>query len=89
MHKGEAGWTYALVHLSTIEKEGSNMPKMELRKGESLDRALRRFKTNMLREGLVQEMRKREHYEKPSQQKRKQKEKAIRKAKRFQQTEEW
>ena len=37
-----------------------------VRKNESLDSALRRFKRSCLQDGLLAEMRKRERYEKPS-----------------------
>ena len=56
------------------------MPKIEIRRNESIDKALRKFKTRMRREGIVDEMRKREFYEKPSQRKRRQLEQARRRA---------
>ena len=46
----------------------------------NIDDALRRFKRQCLRNGVVQEVRKREHYEKPSV-KRKKKSEAARKRK--------
>ena len=46
----------------------------------SLDNALRRFKRQTSRDGVIQEVRKREHYEKPSV-KRKKKSEAARKRK--------
>lgn len=55
------------------------MVKIHLRKDEPIDRALRKFKTKMKREGILDEVRKREFYEKPSQKKRKDLEKARRK----------
>ena len=48
--------------------------------GESIDSALRRFKRNVAKAGIQQEIRKREHYEKPSV-KRKKKSEAARKRK--------
>jgi small subunit ribosomal protein S21 len=57
------------------------MPKIELRKGESLEKALRKFKMKLRQEGTLNEVRDREHYEKPSQRKRKQKEAAVRREK--------
>jgi small subunit ribosomal protein S21 len=54
------------------------MTKVELKKGEKLEKALRKFKTKLKREGLMDEMKKREFYEKPSQQRRKRLEAAIR-----------
>ena len=47
---------------------------------ETLDSALRRFKRNCAKAGIQQEIRKREHYEKPSV-KRKKKSEAARKRK--------
>jgi small subunit ribosomal protein S21 len=49
------------------------MPKIEIRKGEDLERALRKFKTKLRHEGIMDEMKKREFYEKPSQRRRKEK----------------
>ena len=47
------------------------MPEVKVRSGESIDKALRRFK-RLCREDL-KEMKKRKHYEKPSDIRRKQK----------------
>ena len=55
------------------------MPKIELRKGEDLEKALRKFKTKLRHEGIMDEMKKREFYEKPSQRRRKEEETARRK----------
>ncbi|MCU0640767.1 MAG: 30S ribosomal protein S21 [Candidatus Margulisbacteria bacterium] len=54
------------------------MPKIELRKGEDLERALRKFKTKLRHEGVMDEMKKRESYEKPSERKRRELEEAVR-----------
>ena len=56
------------------------MAKTVVRENESLDDALRRFKRNCAKAGIQQEIRKREHYEKPSV-KRKKKSEAARKRK--------
>lgn len=58
------------------------MTEIKIRKNESLDSALRRFKRQCQRSGVLSEARKREHYEKPSV-KRKKKAEAARKKKRF------
>ena len=42
------------------------MSQVKVKEGESLDNALRRFKRQTSRDGVIQEVRKREHYEKPS-----------------------
>jgi small subunit ribosomal protein S21 len=56
--------------------------EIKIRKDESLDSALRRFKRQCQRSGVLSEARKREHYEKPSV-RRKKKAEAARKKKRF------
>ena len=56
------------------------MSEIKVQKGESLDSALRRFKRQCARAGVLNEVRKREHYEKPSV-KRKKKSEAARKRK--------
>ncbi len=57
------------------------MPRIEIRKGESLEKALRKFKTKLRRDGVLDEVKNREFYEKPSQRKRKQQEAAVRREK--------
>ena len=42
------------------------MSEIRLKENESLDSALRRFKRSCARSGVLAEVRKREHYEKPS-----------------------
>jgi small subunit ribosomal protein S21 len=42
------------------------MARVILKEGESLEEALRRFKREVLREGIIKELRRREFYEKPS-----------------------
>ncbi|NLB16001.1 MAG: 30S ribosomal protein S21 [Clostridiales bacterium] len=56
------------------------MAEIRLKENESLDSALRRFKRSCARSGVLAELRKREHYEKPSV-KRKKKSEAARKRK--------
>ncbi len=46
------------------------LSKVELRPNEPLERALRRFKKKVDREGIIQEIKRHEHYEKPSERKR-------------------
>ena len=46
------------------------MTKIRVRADEPLDKALRRFKKKLDKEGLLKQMKKHEHYEKPSQRKR-------------------
>ncbi|MBI5043821.1 MAG: 30S ribosomal protein S21 [Nitrospirae bacterium] len=63
------------------------MPVVRIRENESFENALRRFKKQCEKSGLLSEIRKREHYEKPSVKKKKKaiaaKKKAIKKLKGF------
>lgn len=52
------------------------MTKTDIKKGESLDDALRRFKRSVAKTGTLKEARKREHYEKPSVKRKKKSEEA-------------
>ena len=54
------------------------MAEVKLKENESLDNALRRFKKQCARSGILTEVKRREHYEKPSV-KRKKKSEAARK----------
>lgn len=56
------------------------MSEIKIRDNESFDSALRRFKKQTSRDGVIQEYRKRTHYEKPSV-KRKKKSEAARRRK--------
>ena len=47
------------------------MSRVEVRKDESFEAALRRFKRKIEQEGILRELRDRKHYEKPSERKRK------------------
>ena len=47
------------------------MSEIEVRRDESFESALRRFKKKIEREGLLREIKERKHYEKPSEKKRK------------------
>ena len=42
------------------------MAEIRVGKNESLDTALKRFKRSCAKDGVIAEVRKREHYEKPS-----------------------
>ena len=56
------------------------MSSVIVKENETLDSALRRFKRSCAKDGVIAEVRKREHYEKPSV-KRKKKSEAARKRK--------
>ncbi|MFY9381741.1 MAG: 30S ribosomal protein S21 [Eubacteriales bacterium] len=57
------------------------MAEVRVKENETLDSALRRFKRQCARSGVLTELRKREHYEKPSVKKKKKKAEASRKRK--------
>lgn len=59
---------------------GKFMSEIKVKENESLDSALRRFKRSCAKDGIMGEVRKREHYDKPSV-KRKKKSEAARKRK--------
>jgi small subunit ribosomal protein S21 len=46
------------------------MSKIEIAPGESLEKALRRFKKKIERDGLLKLLKARKHYEKPSEKRR-------------------
>lgn len=46
------------------------MSEVKVRKGESIEKALRRLKKKLDREGIMREIRARRHFEKPSEKKR-------------------
>ncbi|MGD0885585.1 MAG: 30S ribosomal protein S21 [Thermodesulfovibrionales bacterium] len=47
------------------------MPSIRVRENDSFENALRKFKKQCEREGILSEVKKREHYEKPSVKKKK------------------
>ena len=57
------------------------MAQVIVRENESLESALKRFKRSCARDGVMSELRKREHYEKPSVKRKKKSEAARKKAK--------
>ena len=76
MHKPFCGVIFAF----SFVKGGILMAEVRVKENETLDSALRRFKRQCARSGVLAEVRKREHYEKPSV-KRKKKSEAARKRK--------
>lgn len=59
------------------------MSEIKVGENESLDNALRRFKKQCARSGVISEYRKREHYEKPSVKRKKKSEAARRKKSKY------
>ena len=66
-----------------------NLVRVEVRKEEPIDKALRKFKSKIKREGIIEEMKRREFYEKPSQRKRRQLAQAVKREKRRVREQEW
>ena len=46
------------------------MPRVEVRPDETLERALKRFKRKLEREGILKDLKAKKHYEKPSERRR-------------------
>jgi len=63
-----------------FRREGKLVSETKVRKNETLDAALRRFKRSIAKDGVLAELKKRKHYEKPSV-RRKKKSEAARKRK--------
>ncbi len=59
------------------------MSEIKVKDNESLDNALRRFKRQCAKSGILSEVRKREHYEKPSVKRKKKAEAAKRNKSKF------
>ena len=59
------------------------MSEIKVGENETLENALRRFKRKCARAGVLSEVRKREHYEKPSVRRKKKSEEARRKKHRY------
>jgi len=59
------------------------MSEVKVKDNESLDSALKRFKRNCAKSGVLSELRRREHYESPSVRRRKKSEAARAKKKKF------
>lgn len=54
------------VSLAPMEREVDRLTSVVVKEDESFETALRRFKKQVEKTGLLSELRKREHYEKPS-----------------------
>jgi small subunit ribosomal protein S21 len=73
---------YPIIFLLWILKGGILVTEIKVSQNESIDEALRRFKRKCQRNGIISEIKKREHYEKPSEKKRKKAQAAARRKKR-------
>ena len=59
-----------------IWREGNKMPEVRVKDNESLDSALKRFKRNCAKDGVLADLRKKEYYQSPSVKRRKKSEAA-------------
>jgi small subunit ribosomal protein S21 len=57
--------------LVAVQEGGRWLAQVQVRQNESLDSALRRFKKQIQQTGILKEAREHEHYEKPSDKRRK------------------
>ncbi len=64
------------------------MAKQEKRPGESIDSVLRKFKKKIKVEGILNELRKREYFEKPSEERKRKEKAAIRRTRQQQRADE-
>lgn len=53
-----------------VERSESGLTEIKIKKGESLEKALRRLKKRLDREGVLREVRNHRYYEKPSEKRR-------------------
>ena len=69
-------------------KEGNKMSEIKVNNG-NIEDALRRFKRQCARNGVLQEVRKREHYEKPSVKRKKKSEAARKREFQYENKKDW
>jgi small subunit ribosomal protein S21 len=60
-----------------IQCSGKFMPQVKLKEGEPVDVAIRRFKRSCEKAGVLADVRKREFYEKPTQERKRKKAAAV------------
>lgn len=68
--KDGLGAENALTHEPRLERGEYSLTEIRLKKGESVDKALRRLKKKLDREGTLKEVRNHRHFEKPSERRR-------------------
>jgi small subunit ribosomal protein S21 len=61
-----AGWVISPSNFLFSAKEVKRLTGIRVKDGESIEGALKRFKKATEKSGILSEIRKREHYEKPS-----------------------
>lgn len=57
---------YFLTQVTANRRNETNMPGVKVHEGESIDKALKQFKKQCEKSGILTEIKKREYYEKPS-----------------------
>jgi len=72
----------AVIHCGFIRKDGPNQMQISVR-DNNVDQALRALKKKLQREGVFREMKLKEHFEKPSEKKAREKAEAIRRARKL------
>jgi small subunit ribosomal protein S21 len=72
------------LHRTLYERENWPVVKLRVRAGESIQEAVRRFRKLCERSGLRKEMRRKAYYEKPSERRRREELKRLRKARQHQ-----
>ena len=65
------GGVDSVAEFRQVGEEGSTLPGVKLKENESFEGALKRFKKQCEKAGIMYELRRREHYEKPSVRKKK------------------
>lgn len=62
--------SFLIIYSARGGELSMEVTEVRLKKGEAVDRALRRLKKKLDKEGTLKELRNRRHYEKPSEKKR-------------------
>lgn len=55
---------------AAAREEGTTVAEVKIKRGESVDKAMRRLKKKMDKEGVMREIRAHRHFEKPSEKRR-------------------
>ena len=72
-----------LRFLRRIRREGNKLSEIHVKENETLDNALKRFKRSCQKDGVLNDLRKKEYYQSPSVKRRKKSEAARKNKKRY------
>jgi small subunit ribosomal protein S21 len=72
-----------LVVRENLKKGRNRVPKVQVSENEPLDKALKRLKKKIEREGILKILKQRKHYEKPSEKRRRKERSSKNKKKKF------